>query len=138
MANPTTLYNLPDGRRAVNVTENKTLAIGDQGIVQNVIADGLNITLPATVVGYHFTVRNGGDAPTGAPVGAGSNESAIVKITPDAGDLIAGMQLTASDADSINNTKATAKVGDEISLLGNGTTGWNITNMRGIWAQIAI
>ncbi len=138
MANPTTLYNLPDGRRAVNVTENKTLAIGDQGIVQNVITDAIAITLPATVVGYSYTIRNGGDAPTGAPTGAGSNESAIVKIIPATSDLIAGMQLTASDDDTINNTKATAVVGDEISLVGNGTTGWNITHMRGIWAQIAI
>jgi hypothetical protein len=48
------------------------------------------------------------------------------------------MQLTASDADTLNNTKATAKVGDEVSLLGNGTTGWNITSMRGTWAQIAV
>ena len=138
MANPTTLYRLHDGRLAVNVTENKALAIGDQGIVQNVISDAINITLPATVVGYSYTVRNGGDNPTGTPAGAVSDGSAIVKITPDAGDLIAGMQLTASDADSINNTKATSRVGDEISLLGNGTTGWNITAMRGIWAQIAI
>jgi hypothetical protein len=138
MANPTTLYTLPDGRLAVNVTENKTLAITDQGIVQNVIADAINITLPATVVGYSFTVRNGGDTATGTPAGSAADGSAIVKITPDAADLIAGMQLTASDADSINNTKATSKVGDEISLIGNGTTGWNITAMKGTWAQIAL
>lgn len=138
MANPTTLYTLPDGRLAVNVTENKTLAITDQGVVQNVITDGVVVTLPATVVGYHYTVRNGGDAPSGAPEGAVSDGSALVSVLPNASDLIAGMQLTASDADSINNTKATSKVGDEISLVGNGTTGWNITNMRGTWAQIAI
>lgn len=139
MANSTTPYRLPDGRMAVDVTENKTLAIKDQGYVQNVVADGLNITLPATVVGYNFTVRNGGDASTGAPVGSGSNESAIVKITPDAADLIAGIELTASDADSINNTKATARVGDEITLIGNGTTGWNVAApVKGVWAQIAI
>jgi hypothetical protein len=138
MANPTTLYTLNDGRLAVNVTENKTLAITDQGVVQNVITDGVVVTLPATVVGYNYTVRNGGDAPSGAPTGAGSDGSALVSVIPNASDLIAGMQLTASDADSIDNTKATSKVGDEISLVGNGTTGWNITNMRGTWAQIAI
>ena len=139
MANSTTPYRLPDGRMAVDVTENKTLAIKDQGYVQNVVADALNITLPATVVGYNYTIRNGGDAPTGAPVGAGSNESAIVKITPSASDLIAGIELTASDDDSINNTKATARVGDEISLVGNGTTGWNVVApVKGIWAQIAL
>ncbi len=138
MANPTTLYQLPDGRMAENITENKTLAIEHQGVVQNVIADGLNITLPATVVGYIFTIRNGGVPKTSGPAGTGDDGSAIVKITPNASDLIAGLELTASDADSINNTKATAKVGDEITLIGNGTTGWNVVSIKGIWAQIAI
>lgn len=138
MANPTTLYTLPDGRLAVNVTEDKTLAIGDQGIVQNVITDDIDVTLPATVVGYHFTIRNGGDAPSGAPTGAVADGSALVTVIPAAGDLIAGMQLTASDADYLRNTKATSKVGDEVSVVGNGTTGWNITGMRGTWAQIAV
>lgn len=138
MANSTTLYQLPDGRMAVNVTENKTLAIKDCGVVQNVITDGLNITLPATVVGYSYTLRNGGVPKTNGPAGTGDDESAIVKITPNASDLIAGMELTASDADSINNTKATSRVGDEISLVADGTNGWNIVSVKGTWAQIAI
>jgi hypothetical protein len=138
MANSKTIYKPPDGRAAENVTEDKTLAIEHQGVVQNVIADGLNITLPATVVGYIYTIRNGGVPKTGGAAGTGDDGSAIVKITPNSGDLIAGMELTASDADSINNTKATARVGDEITLLGNGTTGWNIVSIKGTWAQIAI
>lgn len=138
MANSTTLYQLPDGRMAEDVSENKTLAIEHQGIVQNVTVDGLNITLPATVVGYNFVVRNGGVKATSGPTRSGADGSAIVKITPNASDLIAGLELTASDADSINNTKATSKVGDEISLVGNGTTGWNVVAAKGIWAQIAI
>jgi len=140
MANPadSTAANLPDGRRYVNVTENKTLAITDQGLVQNVVTDGVTVTLPATVVGYAFTIRNGGDNPTGTPSGAVSDGSALVTVLPNASDLIAGNGYTASDADSINNTKATSKVGDEISLVGNGTTGWNITGSKGTWEQIAI
>jgi hypothetical protein len=138
MANSTTLYTLNDGRLAVDVSENKTLAIGDQGVVQNVVTDAITVTLPATVVSYEFTVRNGGDNPTGTPAGAVADGSALVTVLPNAVDLIAGMQLTASDADSLNNTKATSKVGDEVTLIGNGTTGWNITRMRGTWAQIAI
>lgn len=138
MANSTTLYQLPDGRMAEDVSENKTLAIEHQGVVQNVIADGINITLPATVVGYNYTIRNGGVPVTSGPAGTGSDGSAIVKITPNSSDLIAGLELTASDADSINNTKATARVGDEITLVANGTTGWNVMGVKGIWAQIAI
>lgn len=137
MANSTTLYNLPDGRRAVDVTENKTLAITDQGIVQVVKTDGIVVSLPATVVGYTFTVRNGGDAATGAPTGAGSNQSCLVEVAPVALDLIAGAQITAADDKSYLNTKATSEVGDEVTLVGNGTTGWNILSQRGIWAREA-
>ena len=137
MANSTTLYNLPDGRRAVDVTENKTLAITDQGIVQVVKTDGIVVTLPATVVGYNFTVRNGGDAASGAPTGAGSNQSCLVEVAPQAADLIAGAQITAADDKSYLNTKATSEVGDEVTLVGNGTTGWNILHQRGIWAREA-
>lgn len=137
MANSTTLYNLPDGRRAVDVTENKTLAITDQGIVQVVKTDGIVVTLPATVVGYNFTVRNGGDAASGAPTGAGSNQSCLVEVAPVAADLIAGAQITAADDKSYLNTKATSEVGDEVTLVGNGTTGWNILHQRGIWAREA-
>lgn len=138
MANSTTLYQLPDGRMAVDVTENKTLAAKDCGVVQNVITDALNITLPATVVGYNFTVRNGGDNASNTPTRSGSDFSTIVKITPNASDYIAGIELTASDADSINNTKATARVGDEISLIADGANGYFVSNLKGTWAQIAI
>lgn len=137
MANSTTLFKLPDGRMAVDVTENKTLAIKDCGVVQNVIADALNFTLPSTAAGLCFTVRNGGDNATGTPTRSAANGTAIVKITPAAADFIAGMELTASDADSINNTKATSIVGDEITIVGQ-TDGWNIVSLKGIWAQIAI
>lgn len=137
MANSTTLYQLGDGRMAVDVTENKTLAIKDCGVVQNVITDGLNITLPSTAAGLTYTVRNGGVKSTGGAAGTVSNGTAIVKITPAVADFIAGMELTASDADSINNTKTTSKVGDEIQLVA-GTDGWNIVSVSGTWAQIAI
>lgn len=137
MANSTTLYNLPDGRRAVDVTENKTLAITDQGIVQVVKTDAIVVTLPATVVGYSFTVRNGGDAAANTPTGSGSNQSCLVEVAPVAADLIAGGQITAADDKSYLNTKATSEVGDEVKLVGNGTTGWNIEGQRGIWAREA-
>lgn len=138
MANPTTLFTLPDGRRAVNVTENKTLADGDSGIVQNVITDGVTITLPATALTFAFTVRNGGDNQTGSPAGSAADGSCAIIIAPNASDLIHGMQMTESDADTLTNTKATSKIGDEISLIPNGTDGWTISGMRGVWAQTAV
>lgn len=137
MANPTTLYTLPDGRIAVNVTEAKTLAITDQGVVQNVIYDNAVITLPSTVVGYDFTVRNGGVPKTSGPTGTGDDGSAKVSVSPAALDLIEGMQVTAADNKDFINTKATAKVGDELQLIGNGTTGWNVRCVSGTWAREA-
>jgi hypothetical protein len=110
-------------RRSVNVATAKTLAIGDQGIVQNVTATAGVITLPATVVGYVFTIRNGGD------------DSVTVTVSPNASDLIAGNGLTAADDKDVINTLG--KFGDEITLVGNGTTGWNILETVGTWTREA-
>jgi hypothetical protein len=137
MANSTTLYTLSDGRRAVDVTEAKTLAITDQGTVQVVKTDAIAVTLPATVVGYTFTVMNGGAkiSSTG-PTGAVSDGSVKVSISPNSVDLIAGGEIaTAADDKDYINTKATSHVGDEVTLVGNGTTGWNVTRQKGIWAR---
>lgn len=140
MANPTTTYRLNDGRLAINVTENKTLAAADSGIVQNVIADNVVVSLPATADGLAFTVRNGGDAPTGAAAGAVGDGSALVSVSPVAADGITGAGFTAAVDKDAQNTKATSQVGDEITLLGNGTTGataWTAFNVRGTWAREA-
>ena len=135
MANSTTLYTLPDGRLAVDVSENKTLAITDQGVVQNVVTDAITVTLPATVVGYRFIIRNGGDNASGTPTRAGADGSVAVTVSPNSSDLIAGMQVTAADDADFVNTKATSKVGDELEIVGNGTTGWNVTGVKGIWTN---
>jgi hypothetical protein len=120
---------------AVDVTENKTLAIKDCGVVQNVIADAIAITLPATVVGYDYTIRNGGDNASGTPTRAGADGSAIVTVSPNSSDLIAGMEVTAADDKDFINTKATSKVGDELHLIGDGTNGWKVVGVKGIWAK---
>lgn len=137
MANSTTLYTLPDGRIAVDVTEAKTLAITDQGVVQVVKTDAILVTLPATVVGYSYTVMNGGVKKTSSAFGTGDDGSVLVAVSPNSSDLIAGMQVTAADDKDFLNTKATAKVGDELRIVGNGTTGWNVTGVKGIWAKEA-
>jgi len=135
MANSTTLVTLPDGRRAVKVTEAKTLAAKDNGVVQNVAVDALTITLPATVVGYCYTIRNAGVAKTSAPTGTGDNKSCLVTIQPNSSDYIAGMEMTASDNKALLNTKLTANVGDEVTLIADGANGWFIERIKGIWAQ---
>lgn len=103
------------------VTGNKTLAITDQGDVQNVTASA-TITLPATVVGYVFIVRIGAMGLT-------------VNISPAAADLIAGAGFTAADNKDLTFTNQPA--GSYIALVGNGTTGWNILSRRGTITQEA-
>jgi hypothetical protein len=131
------MATLTDNRQSVDVSTNKTLAITDVGIVQNVIADGVVITLPATVVGYSFTVRNGGVKATGGAYGTGSDASAGINVSPNAVDKIAGNGFTATDDKDAINTKATAKVGDEIRLIGDGANGWFLETVKGTWAREA-
>lgn len=141
MANSTTLYVGSDGRTTVDVTEAKTLAAADNGIVQNVIADGIAVTLPATAANLAFTIRNGGvPASSAVGMGTGADFSVLVKVSPNASDGISGLAFTAATNKAAQNTKATARVGDEITLIGSGTTGvtgWNVLRAKGTWAREA-
>lgn len=131
---------LNDGRQYVDVSSNKTLASTDAGIVQNVTVDGVVVTLPATADGLAFTVRNGGDNPANTPTGAVSDGSALVVVAPAAADGVAGNGFTAAVNKGASNTKVTSKVGDEVTVLGNGTTGvtaWTLLNVKGTWARVA-
>lgn len=139
MANPanSTAYRLPDGRMAVNVTEAKTLAVADTGYVQNVIYASGVVTLPSTAAGLHFTIRNGGVPQVSTLAGSGDDGNQI-SISPAAADLIeGGVSGTATDNKDLINTAATARVGDEVSLMGGDTDGWNVTEIKGIWAREA-
>jgi len=120
-----------------NIDTAKTLAIADCGVIQNVVADSQTITLPATVVGYSYTIRNGGVPKTSGPVGSGDNGSLAVTVAPNAADLVAGGAWTAADNKSIVNTKATAQAGDYIKLVADGVNGWMVTEIKGIWAKTA-
>lgn len=131
------MAKLQDGRLRADVSADKTLALADQGLVQNVIADGKVVTLPATSAGAVFVIRNGGAAKTSGPVGSGDNGSVLVAVSPAAADKIQGLGFTAADNKDALNTKATAEVGDEIVLVGDGVDGWNVQRATGIWAREA-
>ena len=143
MANSTTFYTLPDGRRAVDVTENKTFLTSESGIVQVVKADALTLTAPASATakaGYTLTVMNGGVPKTSGPTGSGDNGSAAVTITMASGDGVTGNGFTAAVNKGPVNTKATANVGDEIQLVAAGTNdalAYNVQRVKGIWARLA-
>ncbi len=123
--------------KSVDVVANKTLALADCGIIQNVTKDSITITLPATTAGAVFYVRNGGVAPTGTPAGAVSDGTVLVTIAPNASDQIAGNGFTATDNKAALNTKATSMVGDYMKLIGDGTNGWCIDTFQGIWVRQA-
>ena len=131
---------LTDGRVSVDVTANKTLTAADSGIVQNVIADGVVITLPSTVNGLNFIVRNGGVPVTGGAAGTGADGSAAINVTPQAADGVTGLGFTAAISKGALNAKATSRVGDEIALEGTGTAGagaYVVMSAKGIWARQA-
>lgn len=137
MANSTTLYQLGDGRIAVDVSENKTLAATDCGVVQNVISDAITVTLPSTAAGLSYTIRNAGVKATGGAAGTGSNGTVAVNVSPAAADKIQGLQVTAADNKDFINTKSTSKVGDEVKIVGDGVDGWLVHSAVGTWAREA-
>jgi len=138
MANPanSTAYRLPDGRMAVNVTEAKTLAAADSGYVQNVIYANGAVTLPATAVHGTFIIRNGGVPISGGPSGTGDDGN-LITVTPNASDNVeGGVDGTATDGKPFENTAATARVGDEITVINSGlTAGGMVSGVKGIWVR---
>lgn len=138
MANPanSTAYRLPDGRMAVNVTEAKTLAAADSGYVQNVIYANGAVTLPATAVHGTFIIRNGGVPISGGPSGTGDDGN-LITVTPNASDNVeGGVSGTATDGKPFENTAATARVGDEITVINSGlTAGGMVSGVKGIWVR---
>lgn len=108
-------------RKSVNVSSNKTLAAADAGIVQNVIADDITVTLPSTATAV---VRAAG-VPAGGPVGSGSNKSQKVTV---AGTVAGGGG--ASAAVTFTLAKDDMVAGDEIAFV-NGV----VTHIVGNWVR---
>lgn len=113
--------------KRATVSADTTLDVAtDNGVVQMVDTDAKTITLPATVVGIVYTIEN-----------AGADGAVLVTISPNASDKIMGMGSAASDNKDILNTKATARRGDRVVLVGDGVDGWKIASMTGVWAREA-
>lgn len=125
------------------ITASETLTRADHKAKFRIGTDALVITLPPTEAGLEYTFIN---------VGAAGNN--IITISPNASDGIfgsipksAGANADATTADGLVfvasgtddkdliNTKATANKGDRVTLVGNGTTGWEIVSGVGIWAS---
>lgn len=137
MANPafSTRYRLPDGRLAVNVTENKTLAAEDSGLVQNVTAASVTVTLPATATVGTWTVRDGGVKETNGPDGA-LVAAAVPTVDPNAGDTVAGLNVEGTEADGKYLRNTGGRIGDEITITNGPTNGGYISGpVVGDWVR---
>lgn len=139
MANPaySTRFRLPDGRLAVNVTENKTLTAVDSGVVQNVIAANVTVTVPATATQGSWTTRDGGVKSPNGPSGA-IIAPAFPKVDPDSGDTLQGLNVSGATADGKYVTNTGGREGNEITIVNTGNTnGGLITSARGDWVREA-
>src|SRR3990167_9304979 len=140
MANPlnTTAYRGQDGRLWVDVTEAKTLVAADSGYVQNVTYANGVVTLPATAVPGVWHIRNGGVPINSEGSGADGN---LISVDPNASDTIIGFNVadgTSADGKQLNNTAATSRVGDEVTILSNAAAnGPYMIAMKGVWAREA-
>jgi hypothetical protein len=105
------------------LSANKTLDIEDNGKAFFVDTDAFTITLPATAVPLHCKIVN-----------IGAFGTCIVKIAPVAADKIQGPDLPGTDNTPLNNTKATARRGDFVVLVGGDANGPMVSELRGIWA----
>lgn len=109
------------------ISANKTLDAEDTGKLLWVDTDAKTITLPAIADGYAGgLILNGGAFGTVA-----------VTISPNAGDMILGPDITGADDKDLINTKATAKRGDLCKLDLGDADGYVVTNLSGTWAREA-
>lgn len=139
MANPafSTRYRLPDGRFAVNVTEAKTLAAEDSGIVQNVTVANTVVTLPATATEGIWTIRDGGVKTSGGPAGAIVSAS-TPRVDPNASDTISGFNVTGTAADGKYLSNVGGREGDEITVQNTAATnGGFVVASKGDWTREA-
>lgn len=111
------------GRYTEDVGADKTATLADSGKLLNAIADGVTITLPATDVGVCITVRNGS-----SKIG-----TMAVNISPNASDKIMGCANSGTDDKDLINTKSTARPGDYVELVADGSDGWFVRTMVGTW-----
>jgi hypothetical protein len=140
MANATVPYVGNDGRLTIDVSADKTLAATEFGWVQNVIADAVTITLPASatvLAGSTVVLRNGGVPKTGGPTGSGDSGSVGFVVTPASGDGVTGNGFTAAINKGVTYVKSLGKVGDEMKLSCGGANtakAWNVETVKGALA----
>jgi hypothetical protein len=123
-------------QRVSTVTTSQTLTAADTGTTYFIATDALTMTLPACATA--------GAGTTYKFVNTGADGNNIITISPNASDAIHGtitlaasvVELSGTDDKDLINTKATAKTGNSVELVTNGTD-WYVQNSTGIWASEA-
>ena len=95
----------------------------DVGKIIEVDTDAVVVTLPSTVVGYIFTIRN-----------IAADGAAKISLDPAAADKIMGPDIAGTDDKDLILTKATSKKGDYVVVIGDGSLGWYVVDLSGTWA----
>ncbi len=105
------------------ISLDKTLDIEDNGKCFFVDTDAKVVTLPATATNLHCKIVN-----------IGAFGGVFLKISPQAVDKIQGPDLPGTDNTALGNTKATARRGDSVTLVGGDANGPIVSALRGTWA----
>jgi len=116
----------PDQNRDLKV-DDYTIDAEDNGKIIYLGTKDKTITLIATVAGYRIRIVYCGATGTDLEISVDPNTS---------DNFLGGCDHAAGgDGKKLTNTTATAKRGDYLDLIGDGTAGWNIVGKRGTWAQ---
>ena len=116
------------------ITVATTLNYEDSGSNFLVATDAIVITLPATKKGVVYTfINSGADGNNTITLSPNANDGIIGTVANAAADSVA----SGTDNKDIVNTKSTANKGDRITIVGDGASGWYITEGVGIWASQA-
>ncbi len=96
-------------------TTEATLTIDETGFIFGNKATALTLTLPATVVGYSYTIVN-------------INGGGVINVSPNASDYIGGAGLTKVDNKDLI---IPAVVGAYATIIADGVNGWYIASASG-------
>ena len=120
------------GEEYVTLDSATTLALATHSVqvgkVVRIQGGDVTLTLPAVTVGASFHIVNDNNDGGGA-----------LTISPNASDkfLVDIAGAAGTDNKDIVNTKATAKRGDYVKLIGLSANGWLIEEIRGTWVDEA-
>lgn len=121
-----------EGLAVKTLSDDTTLSADDSGKILLIDTDGKTLTLPETNEGLRYIIVNDG-----------ADGAVEITVSPDSSDKIMGsfnnggqkIVMSGTDDKDIVNTKATAKNGDLLVLVGDGSDGWYIENGVGVWTE---